>query len=115
MKTQIIQHKKSNKKKPNNLSLYDMLGNVWEWTNSLSDQGNSARVIRGGSWGSGARGFRSAYRFNLAPGFRDNHVGFRLLRTLKTCPSNPITVDNKAEQALAIARKALKEIEELLK
>ncbi len=59
--------------------LYDMAGNVWEWTDSWWDEKTcSSRVIRGGSWGSTAEGCRSADRNFAAPSYRDNLVGFRL-------------------------------------
>ena len=41
----------------------------------------SIRVVRGGSWGSGADGCRSAYRSGYDPSFRGHDLGFRLSRT----------------------------------
>ena len=80
---------------PNGNHLYDILGNVWEWTCSLytdsydgsetgcvTDVGNSARrSVRGGSWDDAPRNVRSAYRFRNLPDNRNVNVGFRLVRT----------------------------------
>ena len=60
--------------------LYDMAGNVLEWTDSWYDEKTrSSRVLRGGGWGSSAGRCRSAYRGDGTPGHRFNRVGFRLV------------------------------------
>ena len=59
--------------------LYDMAGNVWEWTDSWYDSSRSSRVIRGGSWSYAAVHCRSANRLINTPGLRLNFVGFRLV------------------------------------
>jgi formylglycine-generating enzyme required for sulfatase activity len=80
-------------KQPNAWKLYDMLGNVWEWTTdwyaayaggdsgSLVDpQGPAAgkiRVLRGGSWGNGPAFVRASVRSGNEPEHRSNVVGFR--------------------------------------
>ncbi len=79
-------------KKPNDLGLSDMLGNVWEWVYDYWDpdyyQTNPAqdptgpgsgmeRVLRGGSWMGGARDIRVSLRNRRNPGDRDYDIGFR--------------------------------------
>lgn len=66
-------------KQPNNLGLYDMLGNVWTIT---SEEMGSSLAVRGGSWYYNAKFCRSAQRCSVAPGKRYYFVGFRLARIL---------------------------------
>ncbi len=77
---------------PNNWSLYDMHGNVWEWcldwytyslgTSPLTDPVGAAsgpdHVIRGGGFYFDAQGCRSAVRFGLTPNLSYDFLGFRL-------------------------------------
>jgi formylglycine-generating enzyme required for sulfatase activity len=82
-------------KRPNAWGLYDMLGNVWEWTNDwyagyptravtdpVGPASGELRVRRGGGWNNVARFARAAYRRRLTPVGRLNLLGFRPLRAL---------------------------------
>ncbi len=63
---------------PNEWGLYDMAGNVWEWTGSWFDSGRLTLVIRGGSWFNEAKCCQSAFRNKFAPGNPNFTIGFRL-------------------------------------
>jgi len=65
-------------KQPNELGIYDMTGNVWEWCEDWYDASQQFRVYRGGSWNDGIPNCRLSHRWRSAPeGYYEN-VGFRV-------------------------------------
>ena len=66
----------------NAAGLTDMVGNLWEWTSDCWEGDCGRRVVRGGSWLSLAEYLRPGARLWNAAGDRDDHLGFRVSRTL---------------------------------
>lgn len=88
--------------KPNDLGLFDMHGNLWEWTQdeyqdydttliddaerNLVVNNGAGRVSRGGSWNDPASSCRTASRSGYQPTFRGTGMGFRVAQVLELQP-----------------------------
>jgi formylglycine-generating enzyme required for sulfatase activity len=97
---------------PNELGLFDMIGNVWEWCHSnppmrykdgfppypMGSEDNPAtdtfktetvksdtwRILRGGAFDYSPAQARSAHRYAVTAGYTEGTIGFRVVRTLRT-------------------------------
>lgn len=86
------------RKAPNELGIYDMTGNIFEWCsdwysptwyqispkeNPVGPAAGMHKVIRGGSWFFDNAGLRTCDRASANPGYRYGYIGFRLCRSGK--------------------------------
>ena len=77
---------------PNEFGLYDMHGNVWEWTSDCWVGSHAdavigagacvAHVMKGGAWNAGGWRLRSAHRISKSASARENDNGFRVARDM---------------------------------
>ena len=84
-------------KESNDLGIYDMSGNVWEWCEDVYDEraydkhernnpliasGSTSRVVRGGNWNGSDMGCRSTFRTTLVQACVHCGIGFRLVQNI---------------------------------
>ncbi len=64
--------------RPNELGIYDLGGNVWEWVADRYREDANFQVLRGGGWSGYRKGLlNTSYRNAVTPDYRGNLYGFR--------------------------------------
>jgi len=65
---------------PNQLGMYDVSGNVFEWVQDAYSDGGDLGIVRGGSWATyKSKDLKTWSRFAISKGLRDNQYGFRVI------------------------------------
>ena len=70
--------------KCNSIGIYDLHGNVWEWTLDNAEDGKDLKGVRGGSWVDTDEQATKTGR--VFPEIRTMFTGFRIARTATACP-----------------------------
>ncbi len=75
---------------PNELGLFDMGGNVWQWCMDAWNDNSKAKVLRGASWYNGALklSLLSSCRVHAAPDSSTDNYGFRIVRASEPTKSS---------------------------